>query len=94
LRGRCAVITDAWRGIGLAIARVLGKKGTTPALNDVDPSTAESSAASVQADCTAIACPGDVTKAAEVDALFERVEHKLWPMWLPVNDAGAFQNTL
>lgn len=91
LEGRCALVTGAGRGIGFAIARVLAEKGMRVAVNDIDAESATRAAAELNAaGLVAIDCAGDVTRAAHVERIFDRVEGELGPLWLLVNNAGAF----
>ena len=85
LEGKVALITGAGRGIGLAVARTLAARGMRIAVNDLDAPSAERAAA--DAGGTALAVPADVTRSAEVAAMFERAEAALGPIWLLVNNA-------
>jgi 3-oxoacyl-[acyl-carrier protein] reductase len=88
---RPALITGAGRGIGKTIARVLAEQGMPTGINDVDPVLAEQTASEFRAiGLTALALPGDVSKAADVTAMFERAEAELGALWLLVNNAGVY----
>ncbi len=89
LEGRVALVTGAGQGIGLEIARVLGQKGMLVAMN-ARSQKVEQAAEMLRAEgIQAIAIRADVTQKAEVDAMVERVEAELGPLWLLVNNAGA-----
>jgi NAD(P)-dependent dehydrogenase (short-subunit alcohol dehydrogenase family) len=88
LKGRCALVTGAGRGIGFVTARFLREQGMAVAVNDIDPALARSAADEIGA----FACPGDVSSSAEVARMFELVEAELGPLWLLVNNAGTFHS--
>jgi NAD(P)-dependent dehydrogenase (short-subunit alcohol dehydrogenase family) len=91
LSNRFALVTGAGRGIGFATSRVLCEKGMAVAVNDIDPASAEQAAAQLrEAGHRAIACPGDVSLRADVEAIFSRIDRELGPLWLLVNNAGTF----
>lgn len=91
LTGRCALVTGAARGIGLATARTLCERGMRVAINDRDAAEAEQAAAALRAaGFHAFAVPADVTRAAEVAGMVARAEEELGPLWLLVNNAGTF----
>src|SRR4029453_1373869 len=70
---------------------VLAQQGMWVAINDVNPATAEEAARAFCADgFKAIAVPADITIKSQVQAMFERVESELGPLWLLVNNAGVF----
>jgi NAD(P)-dependent dehydrogenase (short-subunit alcohol dehydrogenase family) len=86
-----ALITGAGRGIGQVIARVLAAKGMTIGVNDADEGLAASAAEELRRDgFRAVALPGDVTRKADVEAMVDRTETELGPLWLLVNNAGTF----
>jgi NAD(P)-dependent dehydrogenase (short-subunit alcohol dehydrogenase family) len=88
---KVALITGAGRGIGPEIARVLAQKGMVVAVN------ARSTAAEVTAErlrqegLAATAYVADVSKKSEVEAMFERIERELGPLWLLVNNGGLLR---
>lgn len=93
LQGRCALVTGAARGIGLVTSRILCERGMSVAINDIDPDGAERAAGELRsAGHRAIGCAGDVSRAADVQRVVERVENELGPLWLLVNNAGTFHS--
>ncbi len=90
LSGRVALITGAGRGIGKTVAKTLAARGMAVAVNDYDAATAQATADELaQSGCRAIAVPADVSNKAQVQAMFDRVEQELGPLWLLVNNAGV-----
>jgi 2,3-dihydro-2,3-dihydroxybenzoate dehydrogenase len=89
LNGRVALVTGAGRGIGRTIARILASRGMSVAVNDSNREAAESAAEELRG---ALAVPADITSKAEVEAMFERVEAVLGPLWLLVNNAGVYHS--
>lgn len=86
LEGRVALITGAGRGIGRTIAQVLADRGMSVAVNDASPATLADAA------FAALAIPADVTAKAQVQAMLDRVERELGPLWLLVNNAGVYHS--
>jgi 3-oxoacyl-[acyl-carrier protein] reductase len=90
LAGQTALITGASRGIGLAIARKLGTMGAQLALCARDAGRlAQAEAELRQAGCRTLAVPADVTDAAAVDALVQKVIGTLGGIDILVNNAGV-----
>lgn len=91
LEGKVAIVTGASRGIGVEIARTLGAQGMSVAL--VARSTqVEEVAAELRAEgLHAIGITIDVSKRVEVEAMVERVEGEVGPLWLLVNNAGVLR---
>ncbi len=86
LSGRCALVTGAGSGIGLAIARRLARDGARLALLDVDGDAVEKAASEIGDG--ALACVADVSQRAQVDAAVARVHETLGPVHVLVNNAG------
>ncbi|MCJ7504025.1 MAG: SDR family oxidoreductase [Acidobacteriia bacterium] len=91
LAGRVALVTGAGRGIGKAIAHVLTARGMAVGVNDGEKISAEDTAEELRrAGGRALALPADISRKAEVEAMVERAENELGPLWLLVNNAGVF----
>ncbi len=91
LDGKVALVTGAGQGIGLEIARVLGQKGMWVALNGRSDKVERAAEALRSEGVRALAIQADVSKKTEVEAMVERVEAELGPLWLLVNNAGLFR---
>jgi 2,3-dihydro-2,3-dihydroxybenzoate dehydrogenase len=91
LQGKTALITGASRGIGVEIGRVLAEQGMQVALVARSPGVAEIAAALAADGHTAIGFAADISRAADVEAMVERVEAELGPLWLLVNNAGLLR---
>ena len=89
LNGQVALITGASRGIGLAIARRLGRMGARVSLcarkkADLDRAASDLRAAGIEV----LAVPTDVTRADEVSKLVSETQRSLGPVDILVNNAG------
>ena len=94
LLGRIAVVTGGSRGIGSQIARELAASGATVIVNYVRGAEA---AAGVVAQIeaaggTASMEIGDVSKAEDVTAMFERIKAKYGRLDVLVNNAGILRD--
>jgi NAD(P)-dependent dehydrogenase (short-subunit alcohol dehydrogenase family) len=90
LTGKVALVTGAGRGIGRTIAHILAEQGMHVAVNDVNPALANQVADELRAKgIQALALPASVADKTAVQAMFERVEAELGPLWLLVNNAGV-----
>lgn len=90
LQGKVAVVTGGGRGIGEAIAIVLAEKGAKVAIWDLDPETAERTAATIRAGGgTAVGIGGDAADATSVAAAAQRTREELGPITILVNNAGT-----
>lgn len=96
LKGQVAIITGGSRGIGRATALALATEGTKVAVNYASSSTAadEVVAEITEAGGEAIAVQGDVSKADQVDALFNKVTETWGRVDILVNNAGITRDTL
>lgn len=94
-RGRVAVVTGGGAGLGEAIARRLAAVGFAVAVADLDEGRARAVATSLQqAGAEALGVALDVRNAGEVDGLLETVRSTLAPVWVQVNCAGIYPNSL
>ncbi|GHB28705.1 2,3-dihydro-2,3-dihydroxybenzoate dehydrogenase [Salinicola rhizosphaerae] len=83
--GKVAVVTGAGGGIGRALVALLAESGVTVVATDLmAPEQALPSSAHAEA--------LDVTDAAAVDALVERVEREIGPIEFGLNVAGVLQS--
>lgn len=96
LKGQVAIITGGSRGIGRATALALATEGAKVAVNYASSSTAadEVVAEIINAGGEAIAVQGDVSKADQVDALFNKVTETWGRVDILVNNAGITRDTL
>jgi glucose 1-dehydrogenase len=90
LRGRCALVTGASSGLGRAIALAFGHAGAGLAVNYVrDAAAADAVVAELRAlGRRALAVRADVSREAEVDAMFERAVRELGTLHVAVCNAG------
>lgn len=92
LKGKVAVVAGGSRGMGRAVALALGREGAKVAVNYAkSPQAAEEVVREISAEGgTALAVQGDVSQAAEVDAMFRQVVEKLGPVDILVHTAGIW----
>jgi len=89
VEGKVALVTGASRGIGLAIARSLGRMGAKVGLCARDTKRLEGAAHELRASGAQVAAiPADVTRAGDIATLVEKTEHSLGPIEILVNNAG------
>jgi NAD(P)-dependent dehydrogenase (short-subunit alcohol dehydrogenase family) len=90
LSGKRALVTGAGRGIGRGIAEVLAERGAAVAVNDVDAASASAVAEELRErfGVDAMGAPGDVSKRADVERMFEEAAATLGPIDILVNNAG------
>jgi NAD(P)-dependent dehydrogenase (short-subunit alcohol dehydrogenase family) len=89
LEGKIALVTGAGRGIGRGIALTFAKEGADVAVNDVDASTAETTAKEVGAlGRKAMALQADVANEDEVKRMVERIIREWGGIDILVNNAG------
>lgn len=96
MEGKVAVVTGGGRGIGRAVAVRLGQQGASIAIfyrsNDA---AAEQTAELVrQAGGKCKTFKGDVSSAADVEALFKHVNQALGPVDILINNAGITRDNL
>src|SRR6476661_6627892 len=90
LRGRTALVTGGSRGIGAAIVRALTEAGVTVAINYRERAAEANMLVKVigEARGNAIALPADVSQAAAVAEMVQRVKSELGPIDILINNAG------
>ena len=90
LTGRRALVTGAGGGIGRGIADVLAERGASVAINDIELDRAAAAADELQRahGLSTVAVPGDVSKRADVERMFEAAWSQLGPIDILVNNAG------
>lgn len=85
---RTMLVTGAARNIGAGIARDFASAGYQVALNAANPEAVEAVARSIIDDGgRAIAVPGDIRDAAQVERIVERVSHEFGGVDLLINNA-------
>ncbi|MWC31175.1 SDR family oxidoreductase [Paenibacillus sp. MMS18-CY102] len=86
-----ALITGAYKGIGLEIGRQLGKQGVTVLLGARTIANAERAAAQLQEEgITAIPIELDVTNSEHIQAAATKIESEYGKLDILVNNAGIF----
>jgi 3-hydroxybutyrate dehydrogenase len=91
LKNRNAIVTGSTSGIGLAIARALGKEGANIMLNGLgDPAAIEAERAAIEKDfgVKAVYDPANMTKPDEIRAMIRAAEDRLGSADILVNNAG------
>ncbi len=92
LTGRVAVVTGAGQGIGRAIALRLAAQGADVAVVDINGANAEQAAQAIRGlGRRALAIAFDLSSAAGIPAMMDRVERELAPIGILVNNAGVVQ---
>ena len=86
IRGRVAAVTGGARGIGLATATALARKGARVAIGDLDLELAEKAAEGLGGG--AVAFDLDVTDRDSFTAFIDAAEEALGPLDVLVNNAG------
>lgn len=90
LAGKTALVTGASRGIGLAIARRLGKMGARLSLCARNPETLSRAAGQLCGEgLGAIAIPADLTRSDEILQVVAKTHQSLGPIEILVNNAGV-----
>lgn len=96
LQGKVAIVTGGSRGIGRATALALATQGANLVVNYASSSTAADQVVAeiTEAGGSAIALQADVSKADQVDALFDKVMETWGRIDVLVNNAGITRDTL
>jgi NAD(P)-dependent dehydrogenase (short-subunit alcohol dehydrogenase family) len=90
LAGKCAVVTGAANGIGLACARRLAADGAALLLADIDATAGEAAARQLRDEGhAAIFAPTDVTRRATITALVDRAIDEYGRLDIMLNNAGV-----
>ncbi len=89
LHDRCAVVTGAARGIGLAIARAFVAEGASAVIADIDAEAAQAAAAELRSEgARAVGLGCDVTAGADIDRAIGRCVDEFGRLDIMVNNAG------
>ncbi len=94
---KTALVTGASRGIGRITAIMLAEKGYAVAVNCLvgfEDEAKEVTDAIEKAGSRAIIVPGDVSKAADVEAIFDTIKEQFGRLDLLVNNAGITRDSL
>lgn len=90
LTGRTALVTGSSRGLGLTIARGLGRAGAALVLNGRDETRLAAAADALRDQGLRVSpCPFDVTDAAAIDSGLGAIEGQVGPIDILVNNAGV-----
>lgn len=90
LEGQTAIVTGGGTGIGLAIARALGRQGARIVIASRSPQHLDAGAAALrEANCEALAFPVDVRQPEAVDTMVERTLDAFGRIDILVNNAAG-----
>lgn len=89
LAGMTALVTGGGRGIGLAVAKKLGRMGASVAVCARDRERLRQATEEMNAEgLRALAVPADLMDGIQIDAMVRQVESGLGPIDILVNNAG------
>ena len=89
LKGKVALVTGASRGLGLAIARTLGRLGATLGICARNAERLENAATDLRREgFTVFSAMADVSNSKDVDFLIQQTTQALGPLAILVNNAG------
>ena len=89
LQDKVALVTGGGSGVGLATARLFLEEGARVAIAGRDPDKLRKAAEALAGGDHLLAHPADVTNAAQVKVLVERVTDRFGPVDILVNNAGT-----
>lgn len=94
LTGKVALVTGATHGLGMAMAKALGKAGATLVINGNTPAKMELAIENYKQDGFDVhSYLFDVTDEAQVKENIDRIELEVGPIHVLVNNAGMIQRT-
>jgi len=91
LTGKVAVVTGSGRGLGLAYAQELARRGAALVVNDVDADVAQAAVESIKGTAVAEVVPVGTSEAAQ--ALVDRAVSEFGRLDVLVNNAGILRDT-
>src|SRR5690606_7804627 len=92
LSGKVALITGATHGLGMAMAKALGRAGATLVINGNTPAKMEAALESYKNDGLRVhGLLFDVTNEALVKENIEKIEKEIGPIHILVNNAGMIK---